>query len=136
MSHLIQSGTYVPVVTLNGAGTAPQYSTATGIWKTSGSVCWVDIYLTGDGGNEGAGAGQILVSIPFVVGPSQLPINIVAGSSINNISEYSLYATLTSGLQSVALQRLVSATQLGNFTGADQNNTTRSIRLSLKIVIN
>lgn len=136
MSHLIQYGTYTPVVTLSGAGTAPQYLTASGTYTIVGRTCFCDIYLNGDGGNEGAGAGQILVSIPHVIGASQLPVNIPAGSSINNITEYTLYALLTPTLQTVALQRLVSATQIGDFTGADQNNATRSIRLSLKILLN
>ena len=136
MSHLIQYGTYTPVVTLNGAGTAPQYSTASGTWTIVGRLCFVDIMLSGDGGNEGSGAGQILVSLPFVIGANQLPINIMAGSCINGISESLLYATLTAGLQTVALQNQKSASQIGDFTGADQNNTTRSLRLSLKILLN
>lgn len=135
MSHLIHKGTYTPVVTLNGAGTSPQYSTALGTWTKVGRLCFVDIQLIGDGGNEGSGAGQILVSLPFIIGTSQLPVNIMAGSSINGIQETLLYATLTSGLQTAALQNQKSATQIGDFTGADQNNTTRSIRLSLKILI-
>ena len=129
-------GTYTPVVTLNGAGTVPQYSTALGTWTIVDRLCFFNIQLSGDGGDEGAGASGILITLPFTTGASQLPIISQLGTGVNGTDESDLYCAVSSSSSTMAILKRASASALAEFTGADQNNTTRGIYISGKILLN
>lgn len=129
-------GTFTPTVTLvGGAGnTVPVYSTNTGRYTQIGNQCFVDIYLTGDGGNEGAGSGVINIALPITAGASHPAGNFLAGSLINGSSQKPCYGVLTGGATTVALKMqgdtagaLIDTNP--DVTGNNQNNATRSIRM-------
>lgn len=136
MSYLIRSGNWTPIVTLTGAGTAPQYSTALGTWTKVGRIIFWNIQLSGDGGNEGSGAGIITISLPFTSGPSQIPIIQNGGVAINGAQENNLSVVHSASSTTIQVKYQQSASQLQDFTGADQNNTTRSIYLTGKSILN
>lgn len=132
--------TFVPTVTLvGGAGnTVPVYSTNTGRYTIRGNTVFVDIWLTGDGGAEGAGTGQVNIALPFTSAASHPDGRSVAGVSINGTAEIDIYGTLAGSVSTISLfsRAVVSilgtnvqTADIGNFTGAGQNSTTRSIRL-------
>ncbi len=129
-------GTWTPVVTLNGAGTVPQYSTALGTWTIVDRLCFFNIQLSGDGGNEGAGASGILISLPFTTGSGQLPIISQLGVAVNGTDESDLYCSMSASSSTMAILKRASSTALAEFTGADQNNTTRGIYITGKILLN
>ena len=56
--------TYTPTVTATGAGTPPQYTTNIGYYMQIGKIMFVEVKLSGDGGNEGSGVDQLQVAIP------------------------------------------------------------------------
>jgi hypothetical protein len=56
---------------VGGAGnTVPVYSTNTGRYTRVGNTIFVNVYLTGDGGAEGAGTGQINIALPITASAS------------------------------------------------------------------
>lgn len=129
--------TFTPTVTLiGGAGnTVPVYTTNTGRYEKIGKRVFVDIFLNGDGGAEGAGTGTIDIAIPVAAGASFPGGNFVAGSIVNNTEEQMAYGFIQAGTSTVSL-RMQSDTagavtsDIVSVTGADQNNATRSIRLN------
>jgi len=124
---------YTPTVTLvGGAGNVvPVYSANEGRYSRVGNICYVDVYLTGDGGAEGAGTGTYKVALP------------ITGSANASTSQFKLVGTYTNGTVNGILcsnGSLVSATTIAlsdfslinaiaGFTGADQNNTSRAVEL-------
>lgn len=124
-------GTFTPTVTLvGGAGnTVPVYSTNTGRYTRIGNRVFVDVYLTGDGGDEGAGTGTVNIALPVAASASNPAGARECGRAINNVSEYLIAGEITGGASTVSLSyyNLISTTAA--FTGADQNNATRTIRL-------
>lgn len=125
--------TYTPVVTLSAAGTVPQYTTNSGRYEIIGNKCFVDILLDGDGGNEGAGAVQIYVSLPVAVSSSHLAdvaINYHVGMALNNTTQYMLTGSVDQASQKIFLRYVnTTNTDTNPFTAALQNNATRTIRL-------
>lgn len=64
--------TYAPTVTLVGGtgNTVPVYSSNLGRYLRMGNLVYVDINLSGDGGDEGAGTGQLNIALPVQAGAS------------------------------------------------------------------
>lgn len=124
------SGTFTPTPTLvGGAGnTTPVYTTNTGLYVKVGNMVTVDVYLNGDGGNEGAGTGQINIALPFTASSTSPSGNINIGTALNNTTTYFLIGEVAASATTVTLSR-VNVGTLTAFTGADQNNATRTIRL-------
>lgn len=123
---------YTPVLTLvGGAGnTVPQYTTNLGRYFFVGGYIFVQIDLTGDGGNEGAGSGQVNISLPRNAGSNQLGDYTTVGTLLNGTAFIpNIAGMFTAGGSTLALGK-VSAGNFAIVTGADQNNTTRTIRLS------
>lgn len=122
---------YTPTVTLvGGAGnTVPVYSTNTGLWKQIGDEVFVDVYLTGDGGNEGAGTGVFSVALPKAAAATHPTSKFFIGYAVNNVTEFQLMGQIAGSATVVSLSyfNLISTTTA--FTGADQNNATRTVRL-------
>lgn len=128
--------TFTPTVTLvGGAGnTVPQYITNTGRYTRIGNTVFVDIYLTGDGGNEGAGTGAFNIALPITAGASHPAENFLAGLFINGASKKPCYGVISGGGTTIALSlqgdtagALIDTVPAMN--GNNQNNPTRSIRL-------
>lgn len=126
-------GTFTPTVTLvGGAGnTVPVYSTNTGRYTRIGNRVFVDVYLTGDGGAEGAGTGQINIALPITASASNPTSNVPMGSAINSTSVFHIFGQIAGGGSTVALSRYDALSEaMAQFAGSSQNNATRTIRLN------
>lgn len=125
-------GTFTPTVTLQGGAgnTVPVYSTNTGRYTRIGNQVFVSILLTGDGGAEGAGSGVVNVALPIATGASQPGNGLLVGLAVNNSTYYQLLGNLSGGGTTVQLQYYTSVSAIANFTGDQQNNATRVIRLN------
>ncbi len=124
--------TFVPTVTLvGGAGnTVPVYTTNTGRYTREGNRVFVDIYLTGDGGAEGAGTGVLTIAIPITSGASFPAGTFLCGTALNGTNAYLLCGSIGGGGGVISLSFFSSITNISSMTGDDQNNTTRSVRLN------
>ena len=123
--------TFTPTVTLvGGAGnTVPVYSTNTGRYTRVGNRVFVDIYLTGDGGAEGAGTGTFTVAIPIAANASFPASYFPVGFFANGTAEDPLWGQIAAGASVIDF---AYEDVLNNFvvmTGAEQNNVTRTVRL-------
>jgi hypothetical protein len=123
--------TYTPTVTLvGGAGnTVPVYSTNAGRYEQIGQRVFVDVYLTGDGGAEGAGTGTFSVALPVTASASQSTSYFPCGFFANSTAEEPIWGQIAA---SGTVIDFAYEDVLNNFTvmtGAEQNNATRSVRL-------
>ncbi len=127
---------YAPTVTLvGGSDTVPVYSTNTGLYTLIGNKCFVSVYLTGDGGAEGAGTtGQMNIALPIAANASQPTGSVNVGDSINNTTFTQIFGQVAGSATTIALGRINAGT-LAIYTGADQNNATRILRLEFSYFI-
>lgn len=122
---------YTPIVTLvGGAGnTVPQYSTNTGRWQRSGNTVFCSVQLSGDGGNEGAGTGTLTISLPVAaasaIGSTNIPIGRITNGALQGI----VFGQPAAGSSVISLIYFNTISTTAVLTGADQNNTSRSISL-------
>ncbi len=123
---------YTPTVTLvGGAGnTVPVYTTNTGRWSRTGKLVNVEIYLTGDGGNEGAGSGILTIALPFTSGANQATSYVAAGILNNNVTFGYVLAQVAASTSVVSLGYFSAASTFIAAPGSIQNNTTRTIRMN------
>lgn len=124
-------GTFTPTVTLVGGvgNTTPVYSTNTGRHTRIGDQVFTDVYLTGDGGAEGAGTGRINIALPIVAGVSHPTSFFPCGYADNGATEYEIWGQISSSATTIELVYFTTLGDEVDFTGADQNNVTRIIRL-------
>lgn len=132
LSHYVE-GTWTPIVTLvGGAGnTVPVYTTNSGIYTRIGNLVYCQVLLYGDGGAEGAGTGNINISLPII--SSGLNVGItqgMTGSGLNNATRYQLFTSIVAGVSVAPLFYWSSSTAYAQLTGDDQNNASRFISLS------
>ncbi|KKN49967.1 hypothetical protein LCGC14_0637680 [marine sediment metagenome] len=125
--------TFTPTVTLvGGAGnTVPVYTTNSGRYVQYGKMVYVDVFLDGDGGAEGAGTGQINIALPVAAGAS-LNGNGVGqvGLADNGAGEnYPLYGSIAQGGTTISLERWTSIKVLAALDGDDQDNVVRCLNL-------
>lgn len=139
--HPYLFGTWVPVVTL-GAGvgnTVPVYTTNSGTYTRIGRAVFFNILLSGDGGAEGAGTGQITLTLPFTTAASQLDITLPWGTAMNGAVEHLLFGHLipSSATMLIARDVVLAATRVEHvaFTGVEQDNASRSIQLQGKFLV-
>jgi hypothetical protein len=130
-------GTFSPTVTLvGGAGnTVPVYSTNTGRYTRIGRQVFVDVYLTGDGGDEGAGTGTFTVALPVASSASHPTSYFPVGFFQNGTAEDPIWGKIAA---STSVIDFAYEDVLNNFTvmtGAEQNNTTRTVRLKFNYEI-
>ena len=120
-------GTFTPTVTLVGGANnvVPQYTTSTGRYTRVGNRVFVDIHLTGDGGNEGAGTGQLNIALPFAASASNPAALIPIGDYTNNAATMNGFGEINGAVSTVAL----TGGTYSAMTGANQNATDRMIRL-------
>lgn len=116
---------------VGGSGNVtPVYLTTACAYAKFGNWVWVQVYLSGDGGNEGAGTGNINIALPFTA--STINVNEMQqsiGYALNNATEYQIVGAIASGATTIRLRywSLISATSA--ITGAEQNNASRLISL-------
>lgn len=121
---------FTPTVTLVGGSgnTVPVYTTNSGRYTTIGKTVFVDIFLTGDGGAEGAGTGLIYIALPVTPGASQRGYYFAAGFLLNGAASYAVIASIDPSDPRIALSYITGTTTV-DFPGSLQNSTTRVIRL-------
>lgn len=130
-SDVVSPTIFTPTVTLvGGAGnTVPVYTTNTGRYWRTNKMVFVSVNLTGDGGAEGAGTGQVNIALPVAIGSSVGSPLIVVGRMTNSTLKSILLGTLTAGASVLPLSYKDAIGTEANVTGAEQNNTTRNIQL-------
>ncbi len=130
-SDIVSPTTYSPTVTLvGGAGnTTPVYTTNTGRYWRTNKMVFVSVNLTGDGGAEGAGTGQINIALPVAVGTNVGAPLIVVGRMTNSTLKSVVLGTLTAAALVLPLSYKDALGTEANVTGAEQNNATRNIQL-------
>jgi hypothetical protein len=129
--------TYTPTMTLVGGSgnTVPVYSTNYGRYTKVGKTVFVDVYLTGDGGAEGAGSGHLSIAMPIAAGTSCPEFFFPCGILQNSSAAYLMYGTLTAG--STALELCyVSGTSRAYALGTLQAGTDRTIQLKFFYEVN
>lgn len=129
---------YVPVITLvGGAGNVvPQYATHTGRYYRSGKIVFCEIYFNEPAGNDGAGTGQINVSLPIASSAFRIPDFIPAGYLHNGADERLLYIQIGGDLSNVEVFVQDSVTTTTPATGADQSSAAnRTLRLTFSYEI-
>ena len=128
----VSSGTFVPSVSLvGGAGnTTPVYTTNSGTYQIVGNRCYVDVTLTGDGGAEGAGTGQINIALP-VTGAANAAASdfFLVGYFFNGALEGVVFGAINSPYTTISLRYLNAIGTTAAITGDLQNSGTRNIRL-------
>lgn len=131
-------GSYTPGVTLvGGAGnTIPVYSSKTGYYQvigngSDGRIVFADIYLDGDGGNEGAGTGQLTISLPVAASASNASGYAAVGRIQNGANSYPLFGQIAASDSTISLAYLSSATTVTTATGAEQSSTTRNVKIKV-----
>lgn len=122
---------FTPTVTLvGGAGnTVPVYTTNVGRFWRVGDKVEVEVYLTGDGGAEGAGTGVVNIALPIAASASHQTSGFFAGYGLNNVTEYQLMGQIAPSATTISLRYFNLISTTASFTGAEQNNATRTIRL-------
>lgn len=127
--------TFTPTVTLVGgsSNTVPQFSTNTGRYIVVGKIIHLDIYLVGDGGNEGAGTGVLNIALPATAGANN-PTSYFPCGYFKNTAEVLFMGQIASSGTTISLAYL-NGTTLTNLTGADWNGTGRTGRLKFSYEI-
>lgn len=122
---------FTPTVSLEGGtgNTVPQYSTNSGRYRRIGDIVFVDIRLNADGGDEGAGTGELHLSLPVNPSTNHLANQSPVGIWKNGTTISPLYGRIDTSLNKIGLFKFASLTDLQVMTGADQNNTARELRL-------
>lgn len=130
----LYSDTYVPTITLvGGAGNVvPVFTTNSATYTCHGRTCFFNYYFVGDGGAEGAGTGQVTLSLPISTSAAQLPIKIPIGSGLNSTNDHVLFAEfMPSATTFKVFKDNVVGVELEPvaMTGADLNNANRTLML-------
>lgn len=118
--------TFTPTVTLvGGAGNTTQvYSINTGITFKLGKSRYCEIELSGDGGAEGAGTGQVNIALPEAAASDSVAVRALVGNYVNGATVDIVFGTIAASGTTIAMGKGTAAITL---QGNDQNNTTRSI---------
>jgi hypothetical protein len=126
------AGTFTPTVTLVGGvgNTVPVYSTNTGRYQIAGNRVFCEVLLTGDGGAEGAGTGQINIALPFTASASNPTFAFPCGVALNSATYALLTGLIAGGASTIALNYFNTITTHVTYNGVNQNNTSRYIRLN------
>lgn len=127
-------GSFTPNLTLvGGAGnTVPVYTTNMGRYLRIGRRIFVDYYLIGDGGDDGAGTGALTLDLP-VAGAASGGAILGIGYIINGGASgfYPLLASNVPASSTITLYNFTISPVLTALTGNDQNNAVRSIQVNI-----
>ena len=126
------SGTFTPTITLSGAGTIPVYTTNIGRWKKIPSLglCFVSIFLDGDGGPEGSGTVQMRVDLPFTASADNQTSYLPVGSTLSNTTRRFLFGQIAPLATYIELFRQIDTSAISAFNAVDQSAVTRTIRMN------
>jgi len=131
LSTYIPWTNFTPTVTSSvGGDTVPVYSTNVGRYTQIGNLVRVDITLSGDGGAEGSGSGNLRVALPVTIGASIGNNVIPCGRFLNNTTYGILVTSLTGGVSYAEFGYFPTISTFAALTPTLQNNTTRSISIS------
>ncbi|MCB0801743.1 MAG: hypothetical protein KDB74_01480 [Flavobacteriales bacterium] len=122
---------FTPTVTLVGGvgNTVPEYSQNIGRYTKIGPIVNVDIYLEGDGGNEGAGTGVLHIDLPLAAGADNPTDLFPVGRAENGGTEYLLYGRIIASGTTLELFYWSSITVTTQLLGNLQNSAvSRTIR--------
>ena len=129
-----EEGTFDPAVTISGAGTAPQYTNHEGYYTQIGNRMFVDIELNGDGGNEGSGAGTLIVALPKAQA-GIIRYRGLAGRLTNGTSDWLIWAFINRGESYLAMKYQSAIGTFTTVTGGIQNNINRSININFCYIV-
>jgi hypothetical protein len=93
---------------------------------------YCEIYLTGDGGAEGSGAGQLRITLPFTASASTSLGGLSVqwgGTYTNGATQAPLGLRIQASATFLELLKLAAGV-MADFTPGDQNNTSRAVMLS------
>lgn len=117
--------TYVPVLTLvGGAGNiVPQYATTLARYNLiNKKLCLVSVYMSGDGGAEGAGTGALTISLPF---SASCLCAVPCGTMVNGLQIVTLKLILQSGSNLATFAFQNSFVTVAQVIGVNQDSATR-----------
>ncbi len=89
----------------------------------------MDVYLTGDGGAEGAGTGVFTVAIPIASSASHPTSYFPVGFFANGTAEEPIWGQIAAGASVIDFAYEDVLNNFTAMTGAEQNNVTRTVRL-------
>jgi hypothetical protein len=125
--------TFSPTVTLVGGSgnTVPGYTNNVGRYLKMGKIVFVSVDLNGNTGSAGAGTGQYNIALPVTAGASadSSTMYVPIGMFFNNTTDGYLFGQILASGTTIQLHKFNTSTSALNFTGADQNNATRFVRL-------
>lgn len=123
---------FTPTVTLVGGtgNTVPVYSTNAGRYIRVGNYVHAEVYLTGDGGAEGTGTGRVHIALPVAASASQNGSDFPCGTAVNGATFFIVTGEVAASGTTIGLAYFDTISTIASFTGANQNNATRTIRLS------
>jgi hypothetical protein len=132
LANYIPWTSYTPTVTSSvGGDTIPVYTTNSALYSRIGDTVFIQVFLTGDGGAEGNGSGDLRIALPVAVGASDLGILRGNGIRLNNATYYTILANPVVGQSYFRLFYIDPATNTQNVvTPTLQNNATRTIQIS------
>jgi len=133
-------GSFVPTVTLvGGAGnTVPIYTNNIGRKITVGKIVFYDIFLSVDGGAEGAGTGVINIALDNTIGTNQADSPQMCGGIITKTGgvNYQPMIELVPASTTVIVYSWDERYGIISLKGGDQADINRRIRLTFQIEIN
>jgi len=118
-----------PTITLSEAGTIPQYATNDLRYCRVGDVVHCKLMLTGDGGDEGSGAGLIRVALPFPIATDQEAVShMVCGIMSDGTAEFIMEAGFEAGADYVRFAVWDAISTRGGVTASRQDEVARTIQ--------
>lgn len=130
--------TFTPTLVLTGGSgnVVPQYATTQAYYLTLGNTCFVKVYLSGDGGNEGAGTGAMSLTLPVTAAAEQPEHVFYVGLGYNDPNAYHLLGQiLASAPGAMDLKYFSAIFTLSNWSGPVQNNPVRSMSFDFSYLI-
>lgn len=123
---------YNAIITLVGGigNVVPTYSSVHSRYKQVDDLVHVCIHLEGDGGNEGAGTGQINISLPIQAGINTSGDGVgMTGYIVNGINSEIMNGNIDVNGTTIKLKAWKTTKQFTDVIGSDQDQTNRTISL-------
>lgn len=127
-----EESTWTPTITFNGgSGNAtPDYNYKDARYTKIGNLVFFRLEMSGGTGTNGAGTGQIKISLPLTTKASS-PTVFFQGYAQNSSTDYNLRGEAFPNESAMYIFYWPSAaTPLTSFLGSDQSNSSRSIYLT------
>lgn len=122
---------YTATLTLvGGAGnTVPVYASTVSRYSQVDKRVLVHCRFNGDGGDEGAGTGKLTMALPVNAGANWKGGALLIGTFINGSSSTvtPIWGSISANGSTISFNKFTAYNTIADMTGADQNNTTRTI---------